>query len=445
MNDLVVPICFRGIRLSWSILECFKTCLRIEYEMCSEDSWQLRTPEVIRAQCNVAEYVRIYTQHIFINEESLDWSWVPDMLSSLGNLKHLTCVIRSSSISRADISSSWGYWGGFSDGVEPSIQYAVLACPAFRARCPKLRISVEDLYEGCAIPFWPLLVDITSCTDGNLERLENLSSTPTFSAIQIKDMLLASPQMEVCDLGFDSSDDVTVDWNIKDGEKLPPFKDLHLSLIDWAFSPVEAVEFWDWSRITYLKLSKVPIIPFLKTVGPSYLSGLRTFETDCHGSEKNVEEASRLLCDLVENIVTLDGRTISCSIKTHLNRCFPEIIKHGSNIRWLTLRQVHSPQGDPGLHAVIPNEKLIALSSACPNLTRLEIDVMLDLEDPMKTGHVLTTTLASFRKVRELWLYTRIPDQMPIYTYLRCSSGVVEAKVRSWAEELCSSMRAEQS
>ena len=86
MSDLVVPISFRGIKLNWHIHKCFKTYLEIEYDMCLEQSG---TPEDIRAQCKVAEFVRTYTQCVFIDEEDLDWPWVPNMLSHLGNFKHL--------------------------------------------------------------------------------------------------------------------------------------------------------------------------------------------------------------------------------------------------------------------------------------------------------------------------------------------------------------------
>lgn len=151
----------------------------------------------------------------------------------------------------------------------------MLACPRFRARWPKLRISLEDFYNEEAVRFYPLFVNVVSSTDGLVRDKDAALVT------RIKNMLLASPKMEVFDLILKKGDDVAVNWDIKEGEKLPPFKDLNLRNVDWVFSPVEAVGFWDWSKITHLTMTKVPIIPFLKTVTPEYLSGLRTFKTDC--------------------------------------------------------------------------------------------------------------------------------------------------------------------
>ena len=99
MSDLVVPVSYREIHLGRGILECFITCFKIKSETASERSRYLHTPEIIRAQYKVAEYVRTYTQHVLITDEDLAWAWLPDMLSHLTNLKHLTCVLRLFSIS----------------------------------------------------------------------------------------------------------------------------------------------------------------------------------------------------------------------------------------------------------------------------------------------------------------------------------------------------------
>ena len=183
-------------------------------------------------------------------------------------------------------------------------------------------------------------------------------------------------------------------------------------------------------------LNKVPIMPFLKTVTSEYLSGLRTFETDSYGSGNNVEEASRLLSNFVGKIVNLEGLAMKCSIRNHLARCFPVIIKHGPNLRLLALRYLHSPQDDPDSHAVLSIKKLTALRSACPNLMRLELDFKLDLKDLEKSGHILTTTLASFRNLRKLSLSTWM-SYAPSAADVHDIPGVVTTRYASGSKNFC--------
>ena len=95
LDDIVVRVGFRQIVLGSGILECFKTFLQVCCQMTLEQSWYRHTPETIQAQLGVAGYTRTYTRHILFDEEgsNLDWSWVPDMLTSLGNLTHITYVL----------------------------------------------------------------------------------------------------------------------------------------------------------------------------------------------------------------------------------------------------------------------------------------------------------------------------------------------------------------
>lgn len=187
-------------------------------------------------------------------------------------------------------------------------------------------------------------------------------------------------------------------------------------------------------------MTEVPIIPSLKQVAPGHLSGLRTFETDGHGSENRVEEASELLCALLENVVALEGLAIRCSKPIIFEQCFPAILKHGPNLRWLTLRNHHSPlELDPEYHAIIQLKKLTALRSTYSNLTTLGIDVKLNLIDLQKTGHILTTTLALFRDLQELSLHTRMSYLTPTGYPIPVSLGASEGLVHPWVEELTSS------
>ena len=280
----------------------------------------------------------------------------------------------------------------------------MLACPRLRARWPKLRIPFDGFYDFEAIQFYSQLVDVVSCTDRHDDpRYADPKAT---DIIQLKKLLLASPNMEVFDMASSHGEDVNADWNIRDWEKLPAFKDLELFNIRWNFSQVEAVTFWDWSRITRLRMKGVNIIHFLRTVPPECLSGLHTFETDCWGSDKGVEEASRLLCNLVNTITALESLQMQCNMRSHINRCFPAIIDYGRSLRSLRLRDFRRPNGNPNIYSVLSIKKLEALGSACPILRELAIDVKLTLDACQKMRSVLAITLASFRNLRKLDLHT---------------------------------------
>ena len=274
-------------------------------------------------------------------------------------------------------------------------------------------------------------MDLVSCTDDKTEPMD-VSLT---HIMELKKILLASPNMECFDMISTHCRDVGVDWDIREGEKLPPFKDLKLRDICWYFSPVEAVTFWDWSRITHLRMTGVDIIDFLRTVPPEYLSGLRTFETDCWGSEKDMEEANKLLCNLVNKMAALQRLQLRCLMSlSHLNQCFSAIINHGRNLRSLSLRGFHRSDEDPQVYSVPPIECLEALCSACPYLTELDIDIKLNVG--AKGRSVLSTTLASFRNLRELRIHARMSCPPSAPTMLQY--GITLPAVVPWIQGLVS-------
>ena len=306
----------------------------------------------------------------------------------------------------------------------------MLGCPHFRAQLPEVRISVAGFYEENAAQFYSQLVDLVSCTDDRTAPMD-VSLT---HIMELKKILLASPNMESFDMISTHCRDVGVDWDIREGEKLPPFKDLKLRDICWYFSPVEAVTFWDWSRITHLRMTGVDIIDFLRTVPPEYLSGLRTFETDCWGSEKDMEEANKLLCNLVNKMAALQRLQMRCLMRSHLNQCFSAIINHGRNLRSLSLRGFHRSDEDPQLYSVPLIECLKALCSACPYLTELEIDIKLKVGAKGRSD--LSTTLASFRNLRELKLHAQMSYPASAKTMLQCDKAL--PAVVPWIQDLVS-------
>ena len=307
---------------------------------------------------------------------------------------------------------SWRYWGrGNAEWGRwrDSIQYKVLGCPLFRAQIPEVRISVKNFCRYDAMHYHEFLVNLVSCTEFEKEFCDDpRSGEGRFSfesVIDVKNLLLASPKMEEFDLVLDVKDDAAGDWRIQKGERLPPFKDLSLYSVNWPFSPREAVQFWDWSRIAHLRLDKVPLIPFLKTVTPEHLTRLRTFTTDCWKARSNVEEASKLICNLVNKNEALEELSIRCLFRTHIDDCLLAIMKQGRSLRLLSLRDFSQPRDCPKSSSSLTIDILNALSSACPNLTHLDFDVGEDVWNVEKSIKTLSVTLASFRNLTELRLH----------------------------------------
>lgn len=92
MNELVLPIGYRRILLSRGLLDSFTTYLQVEYELHVCNSWRKPTLQSIDDRLKVAEYIRTYTQHIEIDsiDPHLPWSWLPDMICHMENLKQIT-------------------------------------------------------------------------------------------------------------------------------------------------------------------------------------------------------------------------------------------------------------------------------------------------------------------------------------------------------------------
>lgn len=107
------------------------------------------------------------------------------------------------------------------------------------------------------IPTWPPEVD------------------PTY----LKDTILHATRLRFLKLDLSA---LEVSFWFKGDERLPPFERLILQSYCWVHSTQEALNHWDWSRLTHLHLENVSAYDFFRSVPPDKLAQLQSLFTDEH-------------------------------------------------------------------------------------------------------------------------------------------------------------------
>lgn len=244
-------------------------------------------------------------------------------------------------------------------------------CPIFHEKWPKLRLSIESvgpiLQPSNNIANLPwLALRLTSCKTINITGRDNNTSP------RLKQTLLESLSLETLHLINTHARNADLNWQIKDGERLPPIKELAIDGYRWPSTPPSAANFWVFSQITHLDLKRVPILPFLKTVKPGHLRQLRVFKTCgyCQSSEKR--EVNKLMRDLLNSIDRLEELNLSCMIRK--NGILSAIFKHGSSLRSLLLRDYCDFKSPSWV--TLSLEDLEMMCSQCPNLMELDIEMV---------------------------------------------------------------------
>lgn len=280
---------------------------------------------------------------------------------------------------------------------------------ALKANWPRIRLSIE--------------VQAISREDSDRHTLEDHRRSPLFSpylryplknltsctvdhcrpsdVLFLKKVLLESPELEDLSLTWSIRSPHFLNWNIRDGERLPPVRKLVLRGIDWHLSPLSAVTFWDWSRISHLELYVVPIVRFLRTVKPEHLPNLRTFMTDswCSRSSPSTHERTQLLCNFAKGIQSLERLAMRCEAEDNkVPQYIEAVTEHASTLRSLHIR---TPNLERHWRFVVKD--LTALHSVCPELRELGFE--LEMKVTSQPSATLTTTIAGFRKLRSLTVY----------------------------------------
>lgn len=250
-NILVHPITYRHVKLNNALVRCFDV-----------DDETAIPPQAVDVRGRVRTAMCTFTRQITINEP-LNWASVVNLLLSLKTLNHV----------------HWSFWkkgGRFSHNPIP-IPQSVL--DGLAERWPNAQISVDNLKSSSS-------VGISSLPPARLVSFKSQGAVPRPEGSQVghtlKDTLLACDKLKVLHLLNERSGFRFVDEDIGHNESLPALEELFLQGYFWLHTPSVATSFWNWTKLTSLRLEKVLIVNFLETVSPEYLLQLRSFATDGH-------------------------------------------------------------------------------------------------------------------------------------------------------------------
>ena len=340
---LVDPLFYRHLKLNIALLKCFDL-----------DDEPSVSQDVVDARRRTASAICTFTRQITI-DRALNWSLVVSLLLSLDKFHHL----------------SWDFWEtkGYLRHARPS-QAIQSVFSSMAERWPSAKVSVKCLSSICdsfdefkSLPFAT-----------NLVSLKQGGQPPTLGSL--KTVLLQCDQLNVLHLFDLPSGARFLDETIGQSERLPPIEELFLHGYDWRHSPSIVSSFWNWSRLTSLRLEKVSIINFLESMSPENFLQLRSLITDghCQNPADNTR-ATNLMIKLVRAIDSLETLSLVCSVKM-----FPvdAIRKHGPGLRHLQLRDfkgtVHLPLRRDRV-TTLSLFDLLEIQSSCPKLMELGLDV----------------------------------------------------------------------
>ena len=254
-NSLVNPIVYRHLKLNDALVKCFEV-----------DGNPNDPREILNARRGIRIAICNFTRQITINE-ALHWASVVNLLSSLQNFRHLEW-------------SFWGREGSLARNRLSRIPQDVLdglaeRWPSAQISLGKLSSRLDSHDDFSSLP--PTRI-VSLQMQGVLQRRSNqVGRTPW-----LKNALLKCDQLKVLHILDVHSGSRFTDEEIEQNETLPAVEELFLQGYFWLHSPSVATNFWNWSRLTSLRLEKVFIVNFLETVLPENLLQLSSFVTDGH-------------------------------------------------------------------------------------------------------------------------------------------------------------------
>ena len=249
-HDLVEPLVYRDLKLTKALLRCFE----------DEDEEETHgSSGLADARRRMRSAISTFTRHVIIDRR-VSWPSVINMLLSLKKFHHLSCYFRRK-----------GHYQEL--GITPQSVFDTLA-----ANWPNATYSVHNVNPGLdavKVKFSP----------ANLVLLE---LGPVYNdrdygfAQWLKDLLLQCDQLKELRLLNVPSGTRFPEKEIQNCQRLPALEALFLEGYFWLHSPKVATGFWNWSRLTSLRLEKVFIINFLESVPPEQLLQLKSLITDGH-------------------------------------------------------------------------------------------------------------------------------------------------------------------
>ena len=345
---LVDPIVYRHLTLNDALVKCFDL-----------DDEPNISQDLADTRRRVASAIRTFTRQITI-DRPFKWKLVVSIILSLDQFHHLI----------------WYSWYRDEIGqlrhARPTQILKDIFCSTVK-RWPSAKFSVDGLTLGLSfgpIETLPLANNLVSLKEPFLKYADVLERA------RLKTFLLQCHQLKVLHLLNREFFKSFKDEEIELSERLPPLEELFLGGYVWRHSPRIATSFWNWSRLTSLRLEKVSIIPFLESVSPENLLQLRSLVTDGHCRDPaDYSEATKLMIELVMAIKSLETLKLVCSVNM-----FPldAIQKHGPGLRHLQLINykgvVHLPLCRDRVTPLSLGH-LLGIQSSCPKLMQLGLDV----------------------------------------------------------------------
>ena len=241
-DALATPFVYRHVKLTAALVKCFKV----------EDDRDSAPGDL---PTRVGNAIRASTRHITIDRQ-LDWSSVANMLLCLTQFHHL----------------NWYFYKTDPD-IDHGLPPSILNC--LTERWPSASISTShDFNIGPGFPRLPPKGVVSYSLISSRRRRSYLIEPELIFRLTQCDRLKV---LHLLDLQYGarfSDKDYAVNL------RLPAIEELVLQGYLWLHPPNTA--FWNFSRLTSLRLEKVFIINFLNSIVPEDLVQLRSLETDGH-------------------------------------------------------------------------------------------------------------------------------------------------------------------
>ena len=197
-------------------------------------------------------------------------------------------------------------------------------------------------------------------------------------------------------------------FNFEDDERMPAFKDLHLTCYDWNHSADEVRKHWDFSQLRCLAIRTMPSHNFLNSVPLHQFSQLRSLQVEdwsAHLPDKRAQ-ATQLLHELVgTHCKRLERLEITCHTQSF---GMEAIIMHRDTLRKLSFRDHVGFRNESRRCPTVDPRDLAKLAQSLQVLQSIELDMdVQSLRDPFQ----FLTSLLDFPTLDEITLHiqTTIP------------------------------------
>lgn len=243
----------------------------------------------------------------------------------------------------------------------------------------------------------------------------------------LKRMLLQATKLETFhyqDNGYGCSFELT------DGERLPPIKNLHLKSYRWQHTRDQVDEHWDFARVRCLCLTDVPMYGFLRSISMTDFANLHTLTINCHSVYPDEEEgrtATKLLATLIgTHVRALTSLDITCDVGR-----FPldSIVRHKNSLQCLRVRDFIGFEDDDGLPCpTLLVGDVLTLARELTHVRTLELDMDTRVCDAVE----FVQAVAGFRNLRELTMHTQAVKAQPSsITVLDDEDGLVRTDAQA--------------